>query len=235
VEKVPLDSVNITALLTSQREDRLSGAQVIAARSADGTLSIDVRWPEGLPAAGEACELRVTLPDANGVRCESENGSISVTGLEGEADLRCGNGSIEVRQHAGPVRAASQSGGVKLSGTLGSVDALTSQGSIEVRGACESVLATTTRGEIDIRFAKEGRGPVSAKTEHGSIVLSFGSKYSGDLRMTTANGELTCRTPEGATLVEEATGLKRLQIGEVSERSSLETMNGNIRVWWEDG
>ena len=66
------------------------------------------------------------------------------------------------------------------------------------------------------------------------MVVVLGGKFSGELKMVTENGKVTCVPPEGTKVLEDGNKSKHLHLGEDLTLSTLATTNGNIRVEWKD-
>ena len=96
-------------------QERLAAAIILAERTEDGTLSIEVQWPDDRRKGREGCSFEVLIPSATGLDLQTSNGKLTAVGLSGRAELYTSNGTIEVSRHEGPVLAKTKNGRVTLS------------------------------------------------------------------------------------------------------------------------
>ncbi|MFO0375771.1 MAG: hypothetical protein ACK51N_01850, partial [bacterium] len=75
----------IKATLRSRDPERLKAAQVIV--DTGPVMKISVAWPDG-PQSQDGASFDIAVPDASGVTVATSNGSVTITGLSGIADLR---------------------------------------------------------------------------------------------------------------------------------------------------
>jgi hypothetical protein len=229
VHKVDRTNVAVTATVRARTKERLAATTVVAERDGAGVLSIGVQWPDGKRKGNEGCAFRVEIPDANGVRIESSNGSITVAGLGGDADLRTSNGSIEAIDQGGTVMLKTSNGRITATRPAGDVDAHTSNGRIEIIDAPTNVTANTSNGAISIRLADTSPGPVDARTSNGAISLTVGSAFAGELECQTSNGSCSAAGLD-AQLVSQSKNNLRLKFGAGGQTSRVRTSNGSITV-----
>jgi hypothetical protein len=226
--------ISITAELRAQTLDRLERTTVSAVRTQDGTLRIGVDWADGKPLNSEGCSFDIVVPDSRGVDIGTNNGTILITGLAGDALLRTSNGAITANGQAGNVRADTSNGAITVTDPQGSVAADTSNGAIEVRNAPSSVIAESSNGRIVIMLAEDAPGPVTAATSNGRIELGVGRGFVGRLTVRTSNGRVSADQGLGAR-----TGMRNITIrknsgtfefGTGGTDSTCTTSNGAIDV-----
>jgi hypothetical protein len=204
--------VRIEARLRSDVADRLAGTRLMAERTDGSALRIWIEWPDGQRRPNEGADLRIYLPEAQGVNIRSSNGSLKLAGFSGAADLATSNGSVTVTGHDGPVGLVTSNGSVRLEAITGPVD------------------LTTSNGGVTIGLTDANPGPVSARSSNGGITLSFGPAFSGVLTARTSNGPVTVEGVTGAELRSLERSRAEIRIGESDEASVLETSNGPVRV-----
>ena len=229
VEREARADVQIEAEIAARSQERLDEIEVVVEREDDRTLAISIRWPEGGRRGSESASLTIAIPDVDGVEIATSNGSITVEGLAGEADLETSNGSVTVEDHDGEVSIETSNGRVEASGVDGDIEADTSNGRIEIDGATGSVLATTSNGGIDIRLDDASAGPVEARTSNGAIDLEVGGGFTGVLTVQTANGSIDIEVPGTVEIVERSTRRAELDFGGSGD-SVARSSNGRISV-----
>ncbi|MCE7974608.1 MAG: hypothetical protein DYG92_09865 [Leptolyngbya sp. PLA1] len=202
------DSVVVVGTVRASTQERLDGVAITTERGADGVIRVRVTWPGGSRQPSEGCSLDVQAPALGGVRCVTSNGSITVSGATGDADLKTSNGAV---------RAVGCAAGVVVE---------TSNGSIFVEGA-QTARAVTSNGKIEVRLAADAPGPVIADSSNGSITLAVGSAFTGKVTCVTSNGSVRNTTGRGGGATSKSTA--GFDFGE-GKPSSLDTSNGQITV-----
>jgi hypothetical protein len=128
-------------------------------------------------------------------------------------DLTTSGGDISVAEMTGAVKTRTSGGGLKFTRIRGQIDGHTSGGGIQVND-CEGPLNIhTSGGGVTI---KNANGRVDAKTSGGSILASFSSPFSDDVRLETSGGDVTMQVATDsafnleASSNEESVGLRTL-------------------------
>jgi DUF4097 and DUF4098 domain-containing protein YvlB len=225
----------IEAVLQSESPERLEAAQLLAGFTEDGALDVRVEWPGGRTESREGAQLRVIVPDANGLRLISTNGLITTEGLAGEAVLQASNGSITIRRHEGLVRATTTNGLIRAEGCIGEVELRASNGSITLSDATGPVSVITTNGLVDVSLAEPNAGPLKIQTSNGRVTLRVGSGFVGQLSLRTNNGSISTNLNGlNATVLDASESNRRVlrfgAEGTDAADSSVTTTNGPISV-----
>ena len=212
VERSDVQEIEIVATIKAMSEERLAKSEIVTQREGE-TLRISVAWPEGKRKMREGCSFELRVPEGvKGVALTASNGSLTSSGLAGDASLESSNGSIKISNHDGKV------------------DLDTSNGRIQVVGVTGSVDAKSSNGSLDIALADGASGSVVLKTSNGSVNLKLGSEFSGRLKMKTSNGSISYGGAAGAKVLKGGRKSAEIQFGESNEASSIETSNGSITV-----
>lgn len=221
------DRVSITATVQAKTQERLDATTIYAERDANGTLVLKAIFPDDKPENGEGVAFRVLIPSANGVRARTSNGSVTIAGLSGEADLTASNGTIRVDSHDGPLTAKTSNAPIEASGVSGNATLTTSNGRVVASGVGGTVsittsnapvtatlahdtplaLITTSNGRIELRVPASARANVSAATSNGQVsVLRNGETTrhgtSARLELNGGGSSITANTVNAPILIE---------------------------------
>jgi DUF4097 and DUF4098 domain-containing protein YvlB len=232
VEKQQVSEVQVNAELHSSSQGRLDEAKLVAERQGDGTLLVQLVWPNG-HANNEGASVAVVVPDASGVKVETSNGWVDIVGLGGDVDIHSTNGSIHVQNHDGRVSASTSNGGIELEQIRGDVDAHTSNGWVKVGDVVGRVEAHTSNGAVHLRLAagNEPAGSFNVTTSNSNVTVEVPANYSGVLDMDTSHGRVSY---SGLTNVTNSSGEEHsahVVVGSGSgQHSSISTSNGSISV-----
>ena len=185
----------------------------------------------------------VQVSDLDGeMEVRSAGGPIAVDGVRGSADIRTGGGDIQVGSVSGPLRCFSGGGAIRVQNAGGECWLETAGGEIFVHQAMAPVHATA-RGNIRIdRVA----GPVYATTAGGLIDVQqadgavIAESSGGAIQINAANG-VECDSAGGAIRLRNVVGamhastnagsiLAELLTGHRIQDSVLSTHAGDITV-----
>ena len=204
--------VQIVARLRAHSAARLKAITVTATRERDGTLAVSVKWPGGRPQLLDRCSFEILVPDAQGVRAESGNGSLVLAGfsgrvlgktqngkmqatkIQGDVDAQSGNGEIEVTDVAGSLKATTQNGAIRVTKVKGDVKARSGNGQIQ---------ATQIGGDVDAQSGNQGiqvkdaSRSVKAQVDNGAIEIVLGHDAPGPIAASTGNGSVTIDLGKG--------------------------------------
>ena len=224
------EDVSIEVMLRSPDLERLQLAEVRVRRENDDTLHIWVDWPGGKRLNNEGASVSVNLPDAHDVKAQSSNGSITIAGLSGEADLQTTNGTITVDTFDGNVYGKTSNGKLIADKVSGDIEMYSTNGRIMISDAFGSVRAETSNGSAVISTMPGNVGPIRVRTSNGPITLNLGEGLEGILKCETSNGRVTVTDLPDARLIESSNRRVELRLGESDEISALRTSNGSVRV-----
>ncbi|MBK37044.1 MAG: hypothetical protein CME26_16140 [Gemmatimonadetes bacterium] len=133
---------------------------------------IKTTWPRNTNGYDASARYVVIAPEGLHLPLGTVNGSIVVDGRVAETDAKTVNGRVEVR------------------GASGSMSLATVNGRLEARLAevsSESQFATVI-GSIDVEI-DAATSPVTATTTNGSISVTVGSEFAGQLDARTGTGK----------------------------------------------
>lgn len=126
----------------------------------------------------QSVNLTVTAPRRLMLEARTGDGLIEADDLEGRVELSSGDGRIVASRIAGELNAHTGDGSIHIDEASGQVDADSGDGSIEVAGTLHGLLART------------GDGAIRVEAEEGSVMKS-------DWRITTGDGRISLRVPDG--------------------------------------
>lgn len=218
----------ITASGESQEDAdrRLGLVQVNAQRLADGTLDVSSTFPDGR-RSNDSCSLDITLPDATAAVVETSNGSVTLVGLNGDANVHTSNGSIRVEHQRGAVNARTSNGRIVVLQAGDSVDVQTSNGSVELDGFAGSATVKTSNGKVTCRAGSLSTGPMNIHTSNGSITFVAPSTLGGTIEISTSNGGIAV---SGANDVEGTKKHRTVRLSDSGPASLIETSNGQVTI-----
>ncbi|RKS76769.1 putative adhesin [Actinomadura pelletieri DSM 43383] len=167
---------------------------------------------------------RVQVPKATPVEVDTEDGSITASGLGGTVKLHSDNGALRVTDlRATSVSLSTNDGAIHASGHAKIADLYSDNGAISATGLTTDRLTARTRdGDIDfggratVADVSTANGSIeaggltsdrlTAKTDNGSVDLRLTTPPSG-VRATSANGTVQVRVPTGQSYAISASSI----------------------------
>ncbi|MDX2117071.1 MAG: DUF4097 family beta strand repeat-containing protein [Planctomycetota bacterium] len=219
--------LHVEASMRSRSEGRVKDAALDVTDTSVG-VRVAIKWPDGRWQAGDAADLEIWIPDADGLDLNSTNGDIEVGGFAGRLTATTSNAGITIKRHDGTVIARTSNADIEASDVTGDVDATTSNSSITLRDVTGRVVALTSNGDIDIHLAPSASGPVTATTSNSSITLLVGPGFTGELSASTSNGTVEC-TDARARSTRSGKSSEVFNFGS-GTASKLATSNGDVTV-----
>lgn len=143
----------------------------IESQQQGSSISIIARSVEDVGVAS----LEVFVPRNASVHVSSGDGSLNLSSVSGELDLRTGDGSIEVNGGRGQLKVNTGDGSIRVSDFDGSVDARTGDGSISLDGRFIALAARTGDGSISLSVPANSDFTIETDAEdvdsHGMSVV----------------------------------------------------------------
>jgi DUF4097 and DUF4098 domain-containing protein YvlB len=167
-----------------------SGSTVIA--SAERKSSFQ-SWFGGDHAS---ISFTVYVPKTMSCNLNTSGGSISLTGVSGEQELKTSGGSLSLSMIRGNVEAGTSGGSINIERYSGRLDAHTSGGSINLKEAKGDLNVRTSGGSINLDNIS---GSVEASTSGGGIHANI-TGLERYLRLKTSGGSITASIPSGLGL-----------------------------------
>lgn len=230
ITKGGTDKVQVNAKVRATTQERLDATKVVASRGADGTLTIRVQWPNNKQNNNEGCDIEVVVPGATNVTAKTDNGSITVHGLNGAANLGTSNGSITVDSWTGDVNATTSNGSIEVTGVSGKIDASSSNGRVRAKDVQGPVRTKTSNASVEVSLKPTSTGPVDIQTDNGSVQLHVGPAFVGKLHAQTSNGKVSVHPSQAKPVGKPTRDEGTWQFGEGGAASEVETDNGSITV-----
>jgi DUF4097 and DUF4098 domain-containing protein YvlB len=167
---------------------------VIGGTQGDG-VGIVTKCPGGLLGTRCSVDYVITVPQTAKVKLHTGNGSVHVTGIDGDASIDTGDGRITLEGVSGALVTRTGNGSIRGSQLKStSFEARTGDGSIQVDWATEPSQVHATTGNGSIRLAlPPGSGPYRTSTHAGN------GKVTVDVPTDPgAKASLTAKTGDGS-------------------------------------
>ncbi|MPZ16715.1 MAG: DUF4097 family beta strand repeat protein [Luteitalea sp.] len=173
----------------------LDGIQVVSDQ--DGSrIHVQVqRSPQGtwdFVGAPQSARVTAWVPARCRLVVRSDDGSISVEGVEGPIELRTADGSLTALKVKGDVRAHTGDGRIKIEDVEGRCDLTTGDGNVSVRGRIMDLNVRTGDGSVTVRAlpGSSMRTNWNVETGDGAVVLILPASFDAELDAFTGDGRV---------------------------------------------
>jgi hypothetical protein len=194
-----------------QVEATASGYLVTAIAPSQGRNSNDCRIVSN--------QLEVLVPSSNPVVVNNAFGAVSVSDLNGGADITSSYAPIEVE---------SVKGGVTVSNNMGQVSLLNCSGPIRVKGAYAGISLEGCTGEMDVEnaYSEIALDGCSGRTTLENSGVIRVSDHTGDLKITNSFGPVDVDGLNGN--LNASNQFQPMSVRDIKGTVSVENSNSNI-------
>ncbi|MCZ8523470.1 MULTISPECIES: DUF4097 family beta strand repeat-containing protein [Paenibacillus] len=158
------------------------------------------------------------------MRGETTNGSVTLSELKGELQLRTTNGRIQAEKTVGALTLESTNGRIDIKAHEGNAVLRTTNGKLSADTVQGELEAETTNGTIEANGVRQG---VKARTTNGTIQIAT-AEVGGDWNIQTSNGKIGLKLPSQGDYRIEGVG----KLGKVESALPLtvrdKTVSGTI-------
>lgn len=184
-------------VITSDRDD-LESRYDISFEENPGSASVRVRRKDHFGWSEHASvHFEVEVPSQTQTEVRTGGGSIRLSSLRGDSELKTSGGAIDVAGLSGRLDARTSGGPIQLQEVDGDARVDTSGGKIDVASLDGSLTAHTSGGPIHIDRVT---GYVEAETSGGPIFVNFGRGNARGGVLDTSGGSIEVELDRSANL-----------------------------------
>src|SRR6266508_44436 len=184
------------------------------------------------PSRSAQANFTVTVPVETNVDLKSDNGELTLTGIQGTATLKASFGDVKVKNLAGGLSVTASNGGISVENvdTLDApVDLSSDFGDITVQSiSARDVTIKSTNGTLNLNNI-DSSGKLDVRTDFGGIEIRDGNARSLDAH--SSNGKVLVQKMDVSGLVNVTSDFGDLTLEDVlSNGMDLKTQNGRVTV-----
>ncbi len=211
----------------------------VTAEQAGGTISVDVRRPDGAQrtfgfSVSPSARIVASVPSRCNLLVRSGDGSIRIERVEGRIELHSRDGSLRGIDLSGSVVARTGDGSMRFDNMTGAIDAQSGDGGARLSGRLTAVKLRTGDGSVAVR-AEDGSAMAEdweIRTGDGGLRVELPESFKANLDASTGDGRvrlLGFGGPEQASDRADRGSLER-QLGGGGRRLRLRSDSGTITV-----
>jgi DUF4097 and DUF4098 domain-containing protein YvlB len=144
-----------------------------------------------------SAHITVETPESLILQAKTSDGSVTLTGLQGELGLTTGDGDVTLDHVSGNLRLTSGDGRVTITDAKGSLDARTSDASLSVDGVFHALTLHTSDGSVNLNLRQGTKltEASSIQSSDGSVTVRLPEGFAADLNVHTSDGHVDCTLP----------------------------------------
>lgn len=241
---VRVDTNDASIELSSSGANEVSARVIYTGYSADDVrvrdtqtgnrIEIEVRVPTmhwSWGGSNRGVRIELTVPREANLDLHSGDGHIHASGVSGNIKVESGDGHLEASDLKGNIRLHTSDGHIEAYGLDGSVDASTHDGRLRVRGRFDDLHAQTGDGSItaEILPGSKMNGNWSITTGDGSVSVRLPDGFAAEIDAHTGDGSISSQLP---MLVSGTLGRRDLRgkLGGGGPTLQVRTGDGSIRL-----
>jgi hypothetical protein len=139
----------------------------------------------------------VDTPAEADLEARTSDGSLSVSGLNGNLDLHTGDGAVDVSDVSGAIRLVASDGSIRIHNVTGTLESKSSDGRVSIDGRLSGIQVHTSDGRVDVTLADGSQLTTSSRIEasDGHVTIRLPKTLSADLEIHTSDGKIDCQLP----------------------------------------
>jgi hypothetical protein len=148
---------------------------------------------------GSRQEPRITVetPSTLDLQAQASDGSLKVSGVQGNLELHTSDGAVDVEDVSGAVRLTASDGSIHIHNLTGMLESRSSDGRAVIDGKFTAVQAHSSDGSLELTLNEGTQLTTSSRIESsdGSVKLRLPRKLAADLDVHVSDGRINCALP----------------------------------------
>lgn len=148
---------------------------------------------------GNRHEPHVTIetPSAVDLETRTADGSLKVSGVNGNLLLHTSDGSLDVWDVTGALRLESSDGSIHVHNASGTLESKSSDGHVKIDGKFSGVQVHTSDGGLELTLAEGSQLTTASRVESsdGSVAIHLPRNLAADVELRAGDGRVNCKLP----------------------------------------
>jgi len=141
--------------------------------------------------------VMVETPAAVDVQAKTSDGSVKVSGVEGDVRLHTSDGAVDVEDVGGSLQLVTSDGAIKIHNLTGKLDSRSSDGHATIDGRFTELHVHTSDGNLDLTVGEGSKLAAASRigTSDGKVTVRLPRTLDADLDIQTGDGKINCDLP----------------------------------------
>ena len=179
--------------------------------------------------------VTVQTPSTADLEARTTDGSLRVSGIQGNVELKTGDGSVEVSDVSGALRLTASDGSIRIHNVIGTLESRSSDGSVSIHGQFTALHVHCGDGRLDVTLADGSRLTASSRIESsdGQVTIHLPRTLAADLEVHTSDGQIKCELPltmNGYNSASSSGHNLRGHLNSGGPPLTIQTSDGNVTI-----
>src|SRR5271165_4359123 len=142
-------------------------------------------------------QVSIETPAVIDIDGHTTDGSLRISGVQGEIQLRTSDGSVDVSDVSGAVRLTASDGSIRMHNLSGTLESRSSDGSVHIDGRFTGVQVHTSDGSLDLTLSDGSKLTTASRIESsdGRVSVHVPRDLAADLEIHMSDGHIQCDLP----------------------------------------
>jgi DUF4097 and DUF4098 domain-containing protein YvlB len=182
--------------------DRHSSDYNVTEFQSGGHVNFELHEKHGIGfhiTIGNRHEPHVTIetPATVDVEARTADGSLKISGLNGDLQLHTSDGSLDVSDVSGALHLVSSDGSIRIHNASGTLESRSSDGHVRIEGRFSGVQVHTSDGGLELTLAEGSQLTTASRVESsdGSVAIHVPRNLAADVELHAGDGHVQCNLP----------------------------------------
>jgi hypothetical protein len=190
------------ALIRVQWNDRKSGDYILTESQSGNHVSFALKEKPNFGVHFHVVNYRnpqviVDSPAAADVEARTADGSLNLSGIQGNLTLHTSDGSLDATDVSGVLRFNSSDGSIRVHNAAGSIESHSSDGYATIDGRFSAIEIQSSDGSIDLTLNQGSKLTAASriKSSDGSIKILVPADFAAVVDLSVSDGHVDCKLP----------------------------------------
>ncbi|MGD0890186.1 MAG: DUF4097 family beta strand repeat-containing protein [Terracidiphilus sp.] len=141
--------------------------------------------------------VTVETPVNLDLQAKTADGSVKVSGVQGDVRLHTSDGRVDVEDVSGSLQLVASDGAINIHNATGKLDSKSSDGHTTIDGKFTELHVHTSDGPLELTLGEGSKLTVASRVESsdGKVTLRLPRGLDADLDVHTGDGKISCDLP----------------------------------------
>lgn len=142
-------------------------------------------------------QVIVETPNQLDLDARTADGSVKISGVQGNLQLRTSDGSVDGENLGGSLRLSTSDGSIRLHNVTGTLESRTADGSATIDGQFTALQVHASDGSLNLTINNGSQlaAASSVETSDGSVHLRLPRSLAANLDVRSSDGQIKCNLP----------------------------------------
>ena len=180
-------------------------------------------------------QVTVETPSELDLQGRTADGSLHVSGIEGNLELHTADGGVDISDVGGSLRLTASDGGIHMHNVTGTLESRSSDGHVTIDGTFTALQVHTSDGGLDLTVGEGSHLTTASRIQSsdGQVTVKMPRSLAVDLDVHTSDGNINCELPltmEGYNSAHSSGHNLRGHLNSGGVPLEIHTSDGNVKI-----